>query len=374
MGSIVIISFLFLTSLNCIITYLCSTSALRVFELTKSYEKAVSKIRVYDKYLLTILTILTSAMYVVVSYFYFKDMLIVSDFFITLSLLTGFILSLATTVFSRLCYCYACNVLLKTTLSEKECFKENFLYLISIFFPLFLISYIISLINIIPEDVVNKQGLTTVVIFICLIVYFFTYPFKTIFTLNAKKITNKELKSGLDELFIRNDINRYRLYYWNSSKSNEANALVSGFFTYYLFVSTTLIESLNEREFESVVLHEIGHIKKHHFLKTLVYKLTFLIVMTTSIYYTIIYSNVNLLAIFILSFVAILVIGIISKSSKKNEEEADLFVSEKGYGNDLLMALKKIGADDNSINKVDAFFSNHPSVNKRIENLKDKEK
>ena len=73
MGSIVIICFLFLTSLNCLITYLCSTSALKVFELTKSYEKAVNKITVYDKYMLSILTILTSALYVLISYFYINN-------------------------------------------------------------------------------------------------------------------------------------------------------------------------------------------------------------------------------------------------------------------------------------------------------------
>ena len=373
-GHLIIISFLFLTSINCFVTYLCSTSALKVLEKTQSYNKAINKIRIWDKYLLSVMTIITSALYVVLSYFYFLDWMVVSDFFIPLSIVSGFVLSLITTFFSRLCYCYACNVLLKTKFNEYECFKENFIYLVSIFFPLFLISFLISTIYIIPANDLTRRGLTAGVILLYLLVWFFTYPYKTILTINAKKIRGKELKGRLDELFIRNDISRYKLYYWDSSKSNEANAMVSGVITYHLFISSTLIDSLNNRELEAVILHEIGHIKKHHFIKSLIYKLVFFIIMFVLLYYSIIYKNTNLVILFVLAFAAILAMGAIAQGSKKHEEEADLYVLNKGYGNDLISALKKVGSDDDLVNKVDKFFSNHPSVSERINKLDNKDK
>ena len=371
-GHLLIISFLFLTSINCVVTYFCSSSALKELEKTKSFNKAINKIRVYDTYILITISLLTSAIYVVLSYFYFLESLEVSDYFITLSVSMGFILSLITTFFSRLCYCYVCNVLLKTQLNEYECFKENFFYLLRIFFPIFLVSFVISSIYLLPIKIISKKVISVLFIVVYLVLWVFSSPYKTIFTLNARKINNKVLKQALTKIFNDNEVKKYQLYYWDSSKTNEANALISGFFTRYLFVSTSLIESLNIEELQAVVLHEIGHVKNHHFTKILISKIALLGIFSFTIYYALVFDNVNIWLVFALTFIFILTMGINLKGSKRYEEEADLYVNEKGYGIHLISALKKVSFEDTSISKLDEFFSSHPDTNKRIEKLNNK--
>jgi len=368
-GHILIISFLFLTTINCLVTYFCSSSALKEFENTASYSKGINRIRVYDTYILNTITLVTSAIYVVLSYFYFLDIMEVSDYFLTLSISLGFVLALITTFFSRLCYCYACNVLLKTDLNEYECFVENFAYLLRIFFPIFFVSFLIPTIYVLNIEDVLKKILVTCVIAGYLICWVVFAPYKSILNLNARKIQSDKLRDSLSKLFIENDIKKYKLYYWDSSRTNEANALVSGFNTYYLFVSTSLIEALNEKELEAVILHEIGHIKNNHFTKILVSRAFLFLSLSIILYYTIAFNKMNVFVLFGLVFAFILAMGINLKGSKKYEDEADLYVNSKGYGKYLISALKKVSLDDTYVNKVDEFFSTHPDINKRIDKL-----
>lgn len=372
-GQILIISFLFLTTLNCLVTYLCSSASLKELEVTKSFPRAINKIRIYDKYLLTTLTLITSAIYLVLSYFYFYDMLKVSDYFICLTTSLGFVLTLMTTFFSRLCYCYACNVLLKTKLNEYECFMENFFYLLRIFFPIFLVSFVIPTVYVFPIDNLYREIIVITFIVIYLFIWLFSAPYKAKLILNAKPIYNDELYGLLTNLFDDNEIKKYKLYYWDSSKSNESNAFISGFFTKSLFVSSSLIEAVNQEELAAVVLHEIGHVKKRHLGKILISKCVLLLVISLIIYYVIIFKNINIWILFSLIFAFILVMGLNLKGMKRYEDQADLYVNEKGRGKELISALKKISFDEeHSINKLDEFLSSHPDIDKRIDKLNQK--
>lgn len=369
---ILIISFLFLTAINCLITYLCSTSSLKVFQKTKSYTKGINKIKIYDTFILTTLTLVTSGIYVVLSYFYFVSIFEISDYFLTLSICLGFVLSLITTFFSRLCYCYACNVLLKTKYKEYECFIENFFYLLRIFFPIFLISFVITTINILPISIFYRQISGTIFICLYLLIWLFSTPFKTIFSLNARKIKDKKLINDLSYLFSKHEIKRYKLYYWDSSISNDANAMAIGFFKHYLFISTSLIEMLDEEELKAVVLHEIGHIKHHHFIKILISKIALLIFMSAVVYFTLITKMIDIWLLFVGIFIFVISMGVNLKGSKGYEDDADLFVNKEGYGEQLISALKKISYQDSVTNQLDEFFSSHPNVNSRIKKLKKK--
>jgi len=363
---ILLVAFLFLTTFNCLITYFCSSSSLKIYEKTKSFAKGIERIRIFDKYLLTLLTLVTSIIYIVLSYFFFVELLIVSDYFITLSILLGFILSLFTTFFSRLCYCYACNILLKTKLNEYECFIENLLYLVKVFFPLFLISFIIPTIYLIPIVDVVRRFIIGVFIFIYLIIWITTTPGRVKLIYKARKIKGIELKETLTQLFKDNKIKHFELYYWDSSKTNEANAFISGFTKRYLFISSTLIELITKEELKAVVLHEIGHLKRHHFSKLLISKLLIFSIVSAVLYYIFILKNINIWLVFGLIFVCILTMSINLKDSRKFEDEADFFVNEKGYGKELVSALKKISYGDLESNKFDQWFSDHPDIKSRI--------
>ena len=367
-GNLLIVSFLFLTTFNCLITYFCSSSSLKYLSKTNSYPKAIKRIHLYDKYLLNTLTLLTSVVYIVLSYWYFVSLLEISDYFISLSLLMGFLFSLLTTFFSRLCYCYACNVLLKTKLSALQCFRENFFYLMRMFYPAFLISFAIPTIYVLNIADFYKEILSFAFVVGYLLVWLLSMPFKTKLLLNAKKIRNKDLLDRLNKLFKENNIKHYSLYYWDSSKSNEDNALISGFFKKHVFISSTLINKVSDRELEAIILHEIGHIKRHHIKKMFMLKTLLLIAMSIIIYYVVMFDSFNMWLLIILILVFIYITRINLVGSKRNEIEADLYVNGKGYGKDLISALKKIEVI-NSTNKIDEFLSVHPSLDNRTSKI-----
>ena len=52
------------------------------------------------------------------------------------------------------------------------------------------------------------------------------------------------------------------MFSWDTSKSNESNAMVAGIMTHYIFISTSLLNDITLPELESILVHEIGHIKK----------------------------------------------------------------------------------------------------------------
>ena len=366
---ILLLTFLFMTTLNCLVTYFCSSSSLNTLTKTKSYSKAIKQIVNYDRYLLTILIWSTSLLYVVLSYQYFKNLLEISDYFIALSLMLGFVLSLATTFLARLCYCYACNVLLKTTLSAKQCFMENFFSLIKVFFPIFLISFIIPTIYILPFSMTIRDVIAVIFMIVYLIVWILSESLMTILTLEARKIENESLLKILDNLFIKNGVTKYRLYYWDSSKSNEDNALICGIFIKYVFISTTLLEKLTKREIEAIILHEIGHVKNNHVLKGLILKLASLILVTFMVYVYMIEGSINILILLLVIVLFVLIMGMNLHEIRKHEDEADLFVNSKGYGKDLISALKKIDIENMDERKVDELLSTHKSMEKRIDGL-----
>lgn len=372
MGNWLIISFLFMTTLNCLVTYFCSSSSLKYLSKTKSYTKAINRIHLFDKYLLTSLTLLTSILYVFLSYGYFKYLLDISDYIICLSVFSGFILSLITTFFSRLCYCYACNVLLKTTLNALQCFRENFFYLLRMFYPVFLVSFVIPTIYIFPISMLYRNIAVVGFIVGYLTVWLLSTPYKTMLVLNARKMRNKDLLSKITKLFKDNNIKKYSVYYWDSTKSNEANAIISGIFKRYLFISTTLIEKMEDRELEAVILHEIGHIKNHHIKKSLFLKSLLLIAVSLIVCYLVMFEEINMLFVLLLVALFVYVARINLYNSKKEEEQADLFVNSKGYGKELISALKKIGMEGSSENKIDELLSTHPSTKKRISQINNK--
>ena len=139
MGEILIISFLFLTTINCLVTYFPCASLIKRAVKKNDYVGAIKRLRHLDEFFLSGLTMVTAVLYVGLSYYYFYTSLGVSDYFITLATVGGFILTLLTIFFSRLCYCYACNIILKTKLNGYECFMQNVFSLAKLFFPIFMI-------------------------------------------------------------------------------------------------------------------------------------------------------------------------------------------------------------------------------------------
>ncbi len=173
-----------------------------------------------------------------------------------------------------------------------------------------------------------------------------------------------------------------------SKRSTKANAYFSGFGPRKRIVLyDTLLRKLTEEEIVAVLAHEIGHYRKKHVLRSLVFSvfLTGLMLFLFSLFvdnpllsealgvgspsfhlglvvFGILYSPLSLL------------IGLVTNSiSRKNEFEADKFVSDNYKAGHLAGALKKLSVNNLSNmmpHPAYVFFHySHPPLLARLERL-----
>lgn len=374
-GELVIVSLFFITGINCALTYFCCSKSINILEDNKSISKAVSKLRKYDDYILSKVNLLIALIYFILSYTFISDLGLKSDYIFFLSCLMSFGLSLVTTFVSRLCYCYTCNLLLETKLSEIECLVLNFKRLLMVYLPFIVISVIIPTIYLINMPILHSNILCGFCLFFVLIVWILLTPKITIFNYRASKLDDKSaLKYRLDRIMTMHDIKKYKIYMWDTSRSKEDNAMVAGVFTYYLFISSSLVENVTLPELETVITHEIGHIKNNHLIKKMIGK--FFIIMPLGL--IVIMPNildfngwnkvlVYLLVVLLSGLGILLSIGV----EKKYEIEADLYVARYNDPDLFESALKKISRyEEEDMSKVDEMFQIHPSIKNRINSVK----
>ena len=270
---LLIISLLFVTALNCTLTYFCCSKSLKVLEENNSIGKAVNKLRIFDQYILSKINILVALFYFIISYFFVNTYLNTYYVFFFACLLS-FVLTLITTFVSRLCYCYTCNVLLETKLNEFECLVINFKNLMSFYFPFLLISLLVPSIYLFEVPMLYRNIICIASLLVIVVIWIILAPDIIKLKYNAKRIPkNTMLEHRLMQLLDAHGIKRYKLYYWDTSRSKEANAMVSGIRKHYLFISSYLVESVTLPELETILTHEIGHIKNKHVIKMMIGKI-----------------------------------------------------------------------------------------------------
>ena len=132
-------------------------------------------------------------------------------------------------------------------------------------------------------------------------------------------------------------------------------------------------------ELETVITHEIGHIKNNHLIKKMIGKffiimpLGLIVIMPNILDFSGMNKALVYLLVVLLSGLGILIsIGV----ERKYEIEADLYVSRYNDPDLFESALKKISKyEEDSTNKVDDLFQSHPSIQSRINSVKkDKKK
>ena len=173
-----------------------------------------------------------------------------------------------------------------------------------------------------------------------------------------------------------------------SKRSTKANAYFSGFGPKKRIVLfDTLLKELTEEEIVAVLAHEIGHYKKKHVLRSLVYSviLTGLMLFLFSL---VVNSpglsralgaelpsfHLGLIVFGILYSPLSLLIGLVFNNiSRKNEFEADKFVRDNYKSDILAEALKKLSVKNLSNmmpHPVYVFFHySHPPLLSRLEKL-----
>lgn len=377
-GELLIISLFFITSINCILTYFCCVKAIDVLEEDKSVSKAVNRLRFFDDYILSKVNLLIALIYFILSYAFVDKYFYDITYIFFYSCLMSFGFTLITTFIARLCYCYTCNLLLETKLREIECLTLNFKRLLTVYAPFVVISIIVPTIYLIEMNETIRNIVSVISLFAVLIAWICLTPKFMIFNYSAKRLKGRSaLKYRLDQLMELHNIKNYRLYVWNTSRSKEDNAMVSGVFMYHLFVSSSLIENVTLPELETIITHEIGHIKNNHLIKKMIGKffiiapLSLIAVMPHILEFSGFNKSLVYVLIVLLSFLAMLIsIGV----ERKYEIEADLYVANYNDPDLFAKALKKISKYDSETSKIDEKLQVHPSLENRVKNIKENNK
>lgn len=374
-SELLIISLFFVTAINCVLTYFCCTKSLKIFEVDKSISKAVNKLRVFDQYVLSKINLVIALFYFGISYLFIDSIIDGSGYIFFLSCILSFVLTLITTFVSRLCYCYTCNVLLETKLNELECLIVNFKRLITIYMPFIVISLVVPTIYLFDFDEDLKKIISVTSLFFILVMWVFLTPKIMILNNNAKEIENNTmLRYRLEQLFEAHDIKRYKLYYWDTSRSKESNAMVSGIRNYYLFVSSNLIEEVTLPELETIITHEIGHIKSKHMIKMMIGKIFIAVSVIFMILapYLFKFNEFNKFLFYVLGVILLMLEIMISIGvERKYESEADIYASCYNDPDLFASALRKITKyEEDTTSKIDELFQSHPDIKERIEKIK----
>lgn len=368
----VVISFLAVTMVNCVVIYACCSKCLTIYEDEKDVRKAINKLKLYEQYIFSKVNMVVSLFYFGMNYWLGMNIVANGGYVLFFSCFVSFVLCLLTTFVSRLSYCYTCNVLLETSLNEIDCLWVNFKRLVSIYFPFIVVSGVIPLIYGLQVPIYLNHLILILSLVIILILWIVIAP-KVILLFNkTKKIENNSLlRHRLIQMFEAHGIKKYELYYWDTSKSKEANAMVCGVVKYHLLISTSLIESVTLPELESIVMHEIGHIKSKHLLKTMIGKIFVVLSLVFMVMTPYLLEMSDLYKVLFYVFTVIIgFLEIIASVSveRKYEMEADSYANLYSDSSLFASALKKVvkyeeSEEDSGIDKL---FGSHPNFNSRI--------
>ncbi|MEJ5306050.1 MAG: M48 family metallopeptidase [Ignavibacteria bacterium] len=233
-------------------------------------------------------------------------------------------------------------------------------------------------------------------LFIAIAVFFFsillariapTLIFPIFYKFNP--LNDENLKNKLTELCKKFGINFEGIYTFNLSKTTKkANAGFTGIFkSKRIILSDTLIENFTDNEILTVFAHELGHYKKRHIIKNvligfIVTTITFYLV--NQLYISLIFGlgfksvdQISALPILflIMSIFSLIMMPVTNSISRKFEYEADEFaVKSTGDKNSFISSLQKLSrinlADENPNPIIEFIFYSHPSIQKRIERIK----
>ncbi|MGM0507708.1 MAG: M48 family metallopeptidase [Fusobacteriota bacterium] len=195
-------------------------------------------------------------------------------------------------------------------------------------------------------------------------------------------IENGELKEKILDLCKKGNLKIKGIFKFNMSKdTKKSNAAFTGLGkTKRVLLADNLLDKFTDREILSVFAHELGHFKKKHIWKMMIFSFIILLI---SLY--LISSNINIenhskyIIIFQIAFYLSILQNITmvldNIYSRKNEYEADNYAKKMmGTGEELISALKKLKeenlADENPNAVAEFIFYSHPSITKRIKNLK----
>lgn len=201
----------------------------------------------------------------------------------------------------------------------------------------------------------------------------------------VKPIEDEELKERINNLAADAGLKVQNVYSFDMSKNTKkANAAFTGLGkTKRIILGDTLLSSYSKDEIETVIAHELGHYKKKHIIKNIIFGTanSFIMFFVISVLYKALlnwfgFSSITEIAALPLLTLWAMLIGLIQTPignmlSRKFEFEADQYAIEvTNKPLSFIQTLNKL-TEQNLGDKephpfVEWFFYSHPSIKKRI--------
>ena len=191
------------------------------------------------------------------------------------------------------------------------------------------------------------------------------------------------LKQRLDRLTRQSGIKYREVVVWQTGSLLIANAAVAGTLPWNrrIFLTDALLEYFTDEEIETVVAHELGHIRYRHIPTYMLFSLFYLLnypffyVLVEEPLLTYLGESQSLLSMVStlcsLAFLIIYFIVIFRYLSRRCEHQADLYavrLTEKPEAfKDALVKLAVLNSVPKSIQRFFEIFNTHPSIYRRVE-------
>lgn len=202
-------------------------------------------------------------------------------------------------------------------------------------------------------------------------------------------LAEPDLKRRIESFLERCGFKAEGLFVMDGSKrSSHGNAYFTGFGKGKRIVFfDTLLSHLSHDEIEAVLAHELGHFKRHHIFKRIVWmfaiSLGFLWLLDQLMQASWFYSGLGVsshttamtltLFFLVVPVFSFLLLPLASRYSRQHEFEADEFAARHASAQDLVRALVKLYKDNAATLTPDplhaAVYDSHPSAGLRIARL-----
>ena len=191
-------------------------------------------------------------------------------------------------------------------------------------------------------------------------------------------VAGSALKEKLDVLTKQSGIKYRDIVVWQTGSLLIANAAVAGAFPWNrrIFLTDALLEYFTDEEIETIVAHELGHIRYRHIPTYMLFSIFYLL---NYLFFFVLVEE-PLVAYFgesqilptlcSLTFLILYFVFIFRYLSRRCEHQADLYataLTEKPEEfKNALLKLAVLNSVPKSIRRVFEMFNTHPSIHRRI--------
>ncbi|MDE0315327.1 MAG: M48 family metalloprotease [Candidatus Poribacteria bacterium] len=260
-----------------------------------------------------------------------------------------------------------------------EFLSFNFRLLLLPLIPLLVINVVLDLTHLLPETV--QPFVAVGVLLPLLVLPFVIAPLLMQFLWKTEPLTNIELKQKLEHLTKRSGMKYRDIAVWKTGGLAIANAAVAGIIprNRKIFITDALLRNFTDEQIETIVAHEIGHIRHRHLLISCCLVFGYLI--SSVLFYQVVVKPLKpflegypiLSSIVSILFFVFYFKVFFNFLSRRFEHQADLYAVDLTKNPEAFKsALENLGflsGLPKTIRFVLEIFNTHPSIDRRIKFL-----